>query len=152
GGDNSRVKGTDDKGYKCIKAHHSHPDTKPITGSQWQDYWEFEYKKNTPEIDPDWKEYWTKIKCDTPFEEGRFLINEQMSEYVVGTWGRVVFSTDIPNFDVWQHGLEYKIGDMVVGDDNHVYACEVSHTSSYNNKPVSGSEWDDYWIQAGCTQ
>ncbi|HBG28579.1 MAG: hypothetical protein A2Y10_08530 [Planctomycetes bacterium GWF2_41_51] len=150
GGGNSRVRGTDNKGYKCIKAHQPHADNKPITGSNWQDYWEFEYKKNTPEIDPDWKEYWAKIKCDTLFQEGRFLVNEQMDEFVTGRWGKVEFSAEIPEFLAWQNDYEYKVGDMVVGDDNQVYACEIDHTSSFENKPVSGTNWNDYWILAEC--
>ena len=147
----SRVLGTDGNGYKCIKVHAPFSNNRPVTGENWAEYWELESTPNVPEVDANWKEYWAKIKCSLPVQEGVFFTNHD-AEFNVGVWGRVVVSSNLPEVQYWEEGRGYNVGDMVRGTDGLVYACEISHTSEFDNAPITGKNWDDYWIKAECSQ
>jgi len=43
-------------------------------------------------------------------------------------------------------GINY--GGKVTGDDGHTYACIKNHTSTNETKPISGIDWQRYWILA----
>jgi hypothetical protein len=147
----SRVVGTDGNFYRCKKTHFPYDDRRPVTGSNWEMYWDLEQKPNTPETGIDWQTYWKKIKCKTPFEEGVYFLNQLENEFAWGTWGRVEISKDIQSYQTWQPDYEYNVGDMVIGSDQNIYACEIHHTSTINDCPITGANWDDYWVLAECS-
>ena len=99
----------------------------------------------------DWQTYWTKITCKSPFEAGVYFLNQLENEFAWGTWGRVEISKDIQSYQNWQPDHEYNVGDMVIGTDQNIYACEIDHTSTINDCPTTGSNWDDYWVLAECS-
>lgn len=39
--------------------------------------------------------------------------------------------------------------DEVIGTDTLNYTCIKGHTSNSDNKPITGPDWTDYWVQAG---
>ncbi len=41
--------------------------------------------------------------------------------------------------------------EEVTGTDAEVYTCVRSHTSSNDNKPITGDEWQQYWVKRGST-
>jgi hypothetical protein len=41
--------------------------------------------------------------------------------------------------------------DEVTGTDSNVYTCIRSHTSSTDDKPITGDDWTTYWTKEGST-
>lgn len=147
----SRVLGTDGNYYRCIYPHYPYDNTRPVSGADWSNYWQLEGKPNHPEVDPYWQEYWRKLKCSLLFDEGVYFLNTWERNNVYGIWGKAEISDNVPQFDPWQWPFSYKVSDMVRGSDDKVYACEIAHASTIDDAPITGVNWDDYWILAECS-
>jgi len=39
----------------------------------------------------------------------------------------------------------------ITGSDGNIYTCILGHTSSSDNKPITGADWRKYWILRGST-
>ncbi len=50
-----------------------------------------------------------------------------------------------PSYSYWTLGYDYEEGDIVIGSDISKYICNVSHTSTIDNCPITGANWQDYW-------
>jgi len=37
-------------------------------------------------------------------------------------------------------------GDRVIGTDDNFYGCKLNHTSTYDDKPITGANWSTYWF------
>jgi hypothetical protein len=159
--------------YFCILSHTSGAASEPGVGASWSTYWHLsvpqaEYETageyhNTwelghayihtpsadrvrhtggtyrcilghtadadsePGIGADWQTYWVYLAKDG--EDG------SDAAYVMhGDWteGHAYSATAI---------------DAVVGSDNAGYACIVDHTSTTDDKPTTGANWETYWMK-----
>jgi hypothetical protein len=45
----------------------------------------------------------------------------------------------------------FSAASEVTGTDSNIYTCTKSHTSSADNKPVTGDDWTSYWTKKGST-
>lgn len=62
-----------------------------------------------------------------------------------------------PNKPIWFVTLPYQVGDIVWFGDNNTdggweqlpafFECIQANTGSLSNKPLSGADWQDYWVQ-----
>ncbi|MFA5239603.1 MAG: hypothetical protein WC476_07860 [Phycisphaerae bacterium] len=51
----------------------------------------------------------------------------------------------------WNLGAIYFDGDLVTGTNGQTYICKLSHTSSMDSRPITGSNWWTYWfLTCGC--
>lgn len=50
---------------------------------------------------------------------------------------------------VWPQPGTIGTTSVVVGTDTLTYSCILKHTSSSNNRPITGSEYSHYWRQTG---
>jgi hypothetical protein len=57
--------------------------------------------------------------------------------------------TASPTLFVWPVLNEVDTQSVVTGTDSLVYRCIRSHTSSSDNRPITGSQYLQYWEQAG---
>jgi hypothetical protein len=46
----------------------------------------------------------------------------------------------------WAISTSYAVEDRVIGTDSNVYRCITTHTSTNNNKPITGADYSDNWI------
>lgn len=47
--------------------------------------------------------------------------------------------------NVWAADKIYPVNAKVQGTDTYTYKCKTKHTSSTQNKPITGAQWDTYW-------
>lgn len=45
----------------------------------------------------------------------------------------------------WQLSHSYSVDDYVNGSDNKAYQCTNAHTSTNDDKPITGENWEDFW-------
>jgi hypothetical protein len=75
------------------------------------------------------------------------LVSEALNAFV--KWLQVVHQVKL-----WKLEWDYKkFSDPseVTGTDSNIYTCIKSHTSSSDNKPITGDEWTSYWKLKGTT-
>lgn len=51
----------------------------------------------------------------------------------------------------WQNSYDYIVGDVVLGTDGKVYGCILAHTSTTNDRPITGANWATYWFTVDCS-
>lgn len=49
----------------------------------------------------------------------------------------------------WSGSISYIYGDLVTGSDAGIYTCIQNHTSTVNDTPITGANWEDYWVLVG---
>lgn len=59
------------------------------------------------------------------------------------------FSTPSPAYDWLRSKTQMEASAVVVGTDGNDYVCIVAHTSSSDNKPVTGGDFADVWEATG---
>lgn len=152
GPDPAYIKGTDGKGYRCKNAFKldeaSIKNNRPTVGSNWETYWELAWESHLPETSEAWSDYWQILKCDLPFRDGIIFYN--FPTLSIAHCGQCIVTPNETGFPHWEITIDYNVGNVVIGTDNRVYACEIAHTSTEDNCPVTGEHWDDYWVVAGC--
>jgi hypothetical protein len=75
------------------------------------------------------------------------LISRQLNQFI--KWLQAVHHVKI-----WKHEWAQKIFSApseVTGTDSNIYTCIRSHTSSSDNKPITGDNWTTYWKKKGST-
>jgi hypothetical protein len=84
---------------------------------------------------------------ETANADQKVLVSRELNQYV--KWLGVVHDVKL-----WKLEMDHKkfsAPDEVTGTDSLVYTCIRSHTSSSDNKPVTGDDWMGYWKQTGST-
>lgn len=106
-----------------------------------------------------WQDYWLPINCDNTFDDASKFYNCWVTSggewwfagYSATTgYGKALLSTDTTLPDPWELNHEYSVGNMVIGSDAGIFACEVAHTSTADDCPITGQYWTNKWIRAGC--
>lgn len=74
--------------------------------------------------------------------------NNNLSE---GGTAHVTFANP-PSWGPWVITVDYVVGDMVIGSDTQIYSCQINHTSTLNDRPITGANWQTYWaLCEGCS-
>jgi len=106
------VTGTDGNTYRCIVDHTADSDNKPITGSDYADYWEAYTGSGTADTWVSGTEYYKYLELELDY---------------------VYVPTELPV--------------VVNGTDSKRYKCILDHTSSADDKPVTGDNYTTYWSE-----
>jgi hypothetical protein len=48
----------------------------------------------------------------------------------------------------WAISTAYALGRLVTGTDTAVYRCILAHTSTADDRPITGANWETYWIES----
>ena len=165
-----RVIGTDGVGYICKKRHMATSTNKPITGANWQTYWEL----NDPTID---RLTWTESTVPAPitYLPGHRVLGTDSNTYkcikkhspsladkpVTGANWQIYWKlyTQTTECLTWVDASDYGPGleniktSIVVGTDGLDYRCIRSHTSAASSRPITGTTatWQANWAPNGTT-
>lgn len=126
-----------EKFYKCIQ-------------TSWND---------NPYNHPD---YWTEVSdprransCELGFplvNWGGDMGGHAGNVYGAGLSAKAYITPGCPRFYNWNGGVTYGVGNMVYGTDNNLYVCKLGHTSSTDDWPTTGVNWQTYWDRSlGCS-
>ena len=51
----------------------------------------------------------------------------------------------ISRYDAWVTATNYTLGEIVVGSDSNLYTVSTAHTSTTDDKPITGANYATYW-------
>jgi len=123
--------GNNDVQYYCKSSHKSSTSNRPGEGANWQSYWD------------------TIDGCNMIFEK-TFAGYRNIGNYSEEGSGHVTIEpTSAPSYPLWTLNYDYEEGDIIIGSDNEKYVCNVAHTSTLTDKPITGANWETYWSLAG---
>lgn len=113
------VMGTNNLVYQALNTHIATYDNRPVSGEDWGDHWELSPYKiiRTEEL--------TDTKFIYSYEEN--------------------IEDNIGDVEEWASGVGKSPGDKVYGTDGLVYHCHTGHTTSPDNRPITGEDWEDVW-------
>jgi hypothetical protein len=83
----------------------------------------------------------------TPNADQIVLISRELNQFV--KWLQVVHQVKL--WKLSKATKTFSAPSEVTGTDSNVYTCIRSHTSSADNKPVTGDDWTTYWKLKGST-
>mgnify|MGYP001175483004 CR=1 FL=1 len=139
--DPDEVIGTDNLNYRCIASHTSSSDNKPITGANYDLYWQ---------QGGDQGKTWETGKTYNSW-------NPEALRYDGINPSRL----DTETFKAWADWCDELVpsgkdttdlistASEVIGTDGLNYSCILNHTSANANKPITGANWSTYWTQTG---
>ena len=139
--DPDEVIGTDNLNYRCIASHTSSSDNKPITGANYDLYWQ---------QGGDQGKTWETGKTYNSW-------NPEALRYDGINPSRL----DTETFKAWADWCDELVpsgkdttdlistASEVIGTDGLNYSCILNHTSTNANKPITGANWSTYWTQTG---
>lgn len=103
-----------------------------------------------------WNRITSKIINDTLQYMGVINHNQMATpeqlESARGALNRMIKGFQKRRIFLWTEEMEsYQIqsSSSVTGSDGNIYTCVFPHTSTSNNKPITGSLWKDYWVLYG---
>jgi len=60
-----------------------------------------------------------------------------------------VLQPDLGSNTEWEGTIITRSKSQVIGTDSKNYTCKLSHTSTDDDKPITGANWSTYWEQTG---
>lgn len=123
----------DGRQYRCILTHFANANREPGVGVDWETYWE-------------------ETGSLGEITSGCQLIEKHLRNCCNGfPWdlgdrgGTAYIQVGRANYVLWQSGISYSINDQVIGSDGYIYTCILGHTSSNDDRPITGENWGTYW-------
>ena len=125
--------------YKCKLAHFSSEHQPGLTGSEWENVWDFistipwYYGINfllNDMVNHNGKLYKCKLAHTANNYRPWFSMNYK------DKWDHVI--------NYWNYGYTYAVGDAL-NDNYYPYRCILAHTSSAADRPGMGGNWQTYW-------
>lgn len=80
--------------------------------------------------------YWRKILPPA---------NEYLYKCTAPTKGHLPTTGEITTASTWVVSTLYNVGNFVVGSDSNSYRCKQQHTSTNNDKPITGPSYANFW-------
>lgn len=106
----------------------------------------------------DWTHYTDQLITQTLRHMGVLSRSQMASELQLydgkQVLNRMVKSWQAKKIFLWTIEEDHKVitaSSEVTGTDSNIYTCILSHTAALTNKPITGADWNKYWVLYGST-